>query len=122
MYFYYEPPYFLLVAGLVASLLSGIAFEAVLKENVRDWSKNRSTRNLANLQGFQLFLPFVGMTLGICFFLGSGIQIFGFSGKIAYMLSVPLTLFVAWLVWTQLGKTLIQIEQGGSKALDLDSY
>jgi hypothetical protein len=122
VYFYYEPPYFLLVAGLVVSILSGIAFEAVLKENVREWAKSRSTRTLANLQGFQLFLPFVGMTLGICLFLGSGIQIFGFSGKIAYFLSVPLTLLIAWLVWTQLGKILTQLEQGGSKALDLDSF
>ncbi len=122
MYFYYEPPYFLLVAGLLASILSGIAFEAVLKGNVRDWSKNRSTRTLANLQGLQLFIPFIGMAGGICVFLASGIQIFGFPGKIAYFLSVPLTVFIGWLVWFQLGKILVQLEQGGSKALDLDSF
>jgi len=122
VYFYYEPPYFLLFAGLVISILSGVAFEAVLKQNVRDWSKNRSTRTLANLQGFQLLMPFLGMAMGIWFFLASGIQIFGFPGKFAYILSGSLTALIGWLVWSQLGKILIQLEKGGSKALDLDSY
>lgn len=116
-----EPPYFLLVAGLLASLASGVAFEAVLKQSVRDWAKNRSTRTLANLQGLQLFLPFLGMAFGVCLFLSSGMEVFGFSTKLAYLISLPLTVFISWLVWWQLGKILVQLEQGGSQALDLDS-
>lgn len=116
-----EPPYFLLVAGLLASLASGVAFEAVLKQSVRDWAKNRSTRTLANLQGLQLFIPFLGMAFGVCLFLSSGMEVFGFSTKLAYIISLPLTVFISWLVWWQLGKILVQLEQGGSQALDLDS-
>lgn len=116
-----EPPYFLLVAGLFISLSSGVAFDAVLRQGVQDWSKNRSTRTLANLQGMQLLLPFLGIAAGACLFLSSGVEIFGFPTKIAYAISLPLTLFISWLVWSQLGKIFMQLERGGSQALDLDS-
>lgn len=120
--YYNEPPYFLLVAGLLVSLASGVAFDAVLKQSVQAWQKSRSTRSLANLQGAQLFIPFVGIAFGVCLFLSSGVEIFGFPTKLAYIISVPLTVFIGWLVWWQLGKILVQLERGGSKALDLDSW
>jgi formate hydrogenlyase subunit 3/multisubunit Na+/H+ antiporter MnhD subunit len=122
VYSFPEPPYFLLVAGLLASLASGAAFEAVLKLSVKEWSKNRSTRSLANMRGLQLFLPFIGIAGGACVFLSSGMEIFGFTSKLAYLISFPLTAFIAWLVWWQLGKILVQLDQGGSQALDLDSF
>ncbi|OLP19135.1 hypothetical protein BST81_07055 [Leptolyngbya sp. 'hensonii'] len=121
MYIFPEPPYFLLVAGLLMGITSGTAFDATLRQAVQAWSKNRSTRTLANLQGFQLFFPFLGICLGVCLFLASGVEVFGFPRVFAYGLAIPLTIGTAWLVWSQLGKILIQLEQGGSKALDLDS-
>lgn len=122
MYFYYSPPYFLLLAGLFASIASGIAFEATLKLAVKDWSKNKSTRTLANLRGMQLQIPFLGICGGICFFLSAGLQIFGFPGTLAYGLALAMTLFIGLLVWYQLGQVLKQLEKGGSAALDLDSF
>ena len=122
MFTFPDPPYFLLVAGLLISITSGVAFEATLKQAVQDWAKNRSTRTLAALQGMQLFVPFLGITAGSCLFLGSGMEIFGFSTKLSYVLSVPLSILTSWLVWSQLGKILIQLDQGGSQALDLDSF
>lgn len=119
---YPEPPYFLLVASLLASVAMGLAFEATLKQAVQNWSKNRSTHTLATLQGPQLFLPFLGICAGICVFLSSGLQVFGFPASLGYWIALPLTLFVGWLVWSQLGKMLLQLERGGSKALDLDSW
>lgn len=121
MYNFPDPPYFLLVAGLFISVASGAAFEAVLKQSVQAWFKSKSTTALASLQGMELFLPFLGMALGVCLFLSSGVEIFGFPTKLAYLISVPLTIFIGWLVWRQLGKILIQLEQGGSKAIDLDA-
>jgi hypothetical protein len=115
-----DPPYFLLIAGLFASLTSGAAFDAVLKQAVREWSKTRSTRTLVNLQGMQLFIPFLGICAGVCVFLASGLQIFVLSAKIGYGISLPMTILIGWLVWAQLGKILVQLEQGGSRALDLD--
>jgi len=122
VYFYYSPPYFLLVAGLFAGLTSGIAFEATLKLAVQDWSKNKSTRTLANMRGMQLQVPFLGICGGICFFLAAGLEIFGFPTTLAYGIALPLTLFIGGLVWFQLGQVLKQLEKGGSAALDLDSF
>ncbi|HEY9619122.1 MAG TPA: hypothetical protein V6C78_02075 [Crinalium sp.] len=121
-YYYPDPPYVLLVLGLLIALTSGLAFNATLKQAVQDWSKNRSTRTLAALKGPQLLIPFLGISAGICFFLSSGMEIFGIPGKFSYMLAVPLTLLTALLVWFQLGRVLIQLERGGSQALDLDSW
>jgi hypothetical protein len=122
VYYFPEPPYFFMTAGLLAGIASGLAFEGTLKEAVKLWSKNRSTRTLANLQGLQLFIPFLGMAGGICVFLASGVEIFGLPKLFSYAVSLPLTILTAWLVWTQLGKLLLELEQGGSKALDLDSF
>ncbi|MER3435365.1 MAG: hypothetical protein C4288_18660 [Leptolyngbya sp. ERB_1_1] len=121
-YLFPQPPYLLLVAGLLASIASGLAFEAVLKQSVKDWNENRSTRNLAKMRGLSLFTPFLGMAGGAFFFLSAGVEIFGFPTQLAYAIALPLTIGTAWLVWWQLGKILTQLEEGGSAALDLDSW
>jgi hypothetical protein len=122
MYNFPEPPYFLLVAGLFAGITSGAAFEATLKQKVQEWSRNRSTRTLAQMKGIQLLLPFLGIAAGICVFLAAGLEIFGFPTWLSYSISLPLTLLIGFLVWSQLAKLLAQLERGGSKALDLDAF
>ncbi|NJO42350.1 MAG: hypothetical protein HC865_17415 [Cyanobacteria bacterium RU_5_0] len=121
-YYDYDPPYFLLFAGLFVGIASGLAFEATLKQAVQEWARNRSTRTLANLQGMTLKLPYLGICTGICVFLASGVQVFGFPTNLAYAIATTLTIATSILVWSQLGKNLIQLERGGSKALDLDSF
>ena len=122
MFLIQDPPYFLLVAGMLAGLTSGLAFEATLKELVQEWARTRSSRMLSNLQGVQVQLPFLGICIGVCVFLGSGLEIFGFPTWLSYAISVPLTIFMGLLVWFQLGKLLVQLDKGGSRALDLDSF
>lgn len=122
MYYFPEPPYFLLIFGLFAGITSGAAFEATLKQKVQEWKKNRSTRTLAQMKGFQLLTPFLGIVFGICLFLSAGLEIFGFPPMLSYSIALPLTLFIGFLVWSQLGKLLLQLERGGSKALDLDAF
>ncbi|HEY9744430.1 MAG TPA: hypothetical protein V6C90_28390 [Coleofasciculaceae cyanobacterium] len=122
MYYFPEPPYFLLVFGLFAGITSGAAFEATLRQRVREWSKNRSSRTLAQMKGFELLIPFLGIAAGICVFLSAGLEIFGFPLWLSYSVSLPLTLLIGFMVWSQLGKLLNQLERGGSKALDLDAF
>jgi uncharacterized protein (DUF2062 family) len=117
-----EPPYFLLAAGLLAAIASGSAFYATLTQFVQTWSRSRSSRSLSQARGLEFQLPFLGMAGGICVFLASGLEIFGFNAKFAYAFALPLTVFTTWLVWWQLGKVLVQLEKGGSKALDLDLF
>jgi Mn2+/Fe2+ NRAMP family transporter len=116
----FEPPYFLLIAGLFIGLTCGLAFQETLKQFVNDWSKNRSTRSLANLKGAGLPLPFIGICVGVVMFLASGLGVFGIPTTFCYSFSLIFTILIGGLVWYQLGKILIQLEQGGSKALDLD--
>jgi hypothetical protein len=122
VYNFPEPPYFLLFVGLFAGFTSGLAFEATLKQKVQEWSKNRSTRTLAQMKGSQLLIPFLGIAAGICVFLGAGLEIFGFPYWLSYSVSLPLTILLGLLIWSQLSKLLAQLERGGSKALDLDAF
>lgn len=118
---FYDPPYFLLVAGLLAGLASGKAFEVTLKELIDEWVRTRSTRILSNLQGMQLLLPFLGICGGVCVFLASGLIVYGFPLSLSYLVAGILTVGTALLVWSQLNSMLVLLAKGGSKAIDLDA-
>ena len=120
MYYALTPPYFLMVAGLLIAITSGLAFSAVLQESIGDWYKNRSTRSISKMQGFDVKLPFAGICLGSCVFLASGMCIFGFTSVIAYGMSFPLVLLSAGLVWSQLKKNLVALESGNTRAFEID--
>ncbi|MEL6138947.1 MAG: hypothetical protein AAFR42_16260 [Cyanobacteria bacterium J06628_6] len=122
MYFWYSPPYFFLVAGLLIAVTSGAAFGAVLKQSVSDWYAKRSTRTLATLQGVDLQLPFFGICMGTCIFLASGLGIFGIPASLAYAMSAPLTFLSAALVWRQLCSNLALLESGQERAFELDIF
>jgi hypothetical protein len=118
---YIDPPYFLLIASLLASLAAGKAFEVSLKKLVTDWQRTRSTRNdLGNLNNTPLPLPYLGMTAGVGTFLTAGLTIFGFPLQLSLILAVVLTIATAGLIWLQLGKMLTLLQQGGSQAIDID--
>ncbi|MBD2103400.1 hypothetical protein H6F94_21295 [Leptolyngbya sp. FACHB-261] len=120
MFYLPDPPYFLLVAALVAGLASGKAFEATLRAGIQEWARSKSSRSLANLRSIRLLLPYIGINLGIVGFLICGLEIFGFTFTLACAVAIPLTILIALLVWYQLNVLLTQLEQGGSRALDLD--
>ncbi|MEM0979012.1 MAG: hypothetical protein AAGH78_01935 [Cyanobacteria bacterium P01_H01_bin.58] len=119
---YPQPPTILLIAGFLAAIASGAAFGATLQQSTEAWVKKRDVASLESIRGLSLQLPYIGICLGVCVFLASGIQFFGYSAPPAYTLSAILTAFMGLLVWRQLGVILTQIQQGGSKALDLDSF
>jgi hypothetical protein len=50
------------------------------------------------------------------------VEIFLGDAWLSYGLSVPITLFIAALVWRQLDSLLQQLKTGGSKAIDLDVF
>ncbi|PSO57092.1 MAG: hypothetical protein BRC40_03780 [Cyanobacteria bacterium QH_8_48_120] len=121
MYSLPEPPYFLLVFGLFVGISCGLAFEASLKQKVREWSQSRSTQTIARLGELQLLLPFLGICVGICVFLAAGLEIFTMARKLSYAIALPMTVFTGYLIWSQLAKLLLQLERGGSRAIDLDA-
>jgi hypothetical protein len=121
-YFPSDPPYFLFGISLVAALASGKAFEATLRQLVQEWSKNRSTRTFLNLRGFSIQLPYLGINISIAVFLSCGLEIFGFPPELAYPVAIALTIGSAYFVWRQLGSLLVELERGGSAAMDLDMF
>ncbi|NES84212.1 MAG: hypothetical protein F6K10_23955 [Moorea sp. SIO2B7] len=122
MYNLPQPPYFLLIFGLFAGITCGLAFEATLKQKLQEWKKSRDAKTIEQVQGTQLRLPFLGICAGICIFLAAGLDIFIMDSWISYALALPLTIFTGALVWNQLGKLLLQLHEGGSKAINLDAW
>lgn len=123
MSYYPEPPYFLLVIGLLVALTSGSAFAATLKDIVQKWSSDRAAKAVAQLRiGGRLLVPFLGIAAGVIVFLASGLEIFGFQTWFSYVVAVPLTLLLSLLIWLQLGSMLILVEQKGFQSIDIDSW
>jgi len=123
MYYSSEPPYFLLAIGFLIALTCGSAFAGTLKQIVQKWSDARTNSAIARLQTRQLLLPFLGICAGVCMFLSSGLEIFGFPAWLSYAVAVPLTLLIGLLVWLQLGSMLTLVERKGLQAaMDLDSW
>lgn len=116
----YDPPYFLLTAGLLVGIVCCFPFVATLKQLVNDLKVNRSSRAIAQLRGFRMLTPYLACAVGVCVFLASCLQIFAFSPTIAYFLSVPVTIMMAGSVWFQFIRVLDQLEKRGFQGIDLD--
>jgi hypothetical protein len=121
-YFPTDPPYFLFVVALLAGITCGRAFEMNLRQLVGTWADTKTTAVLLELRGVQLQLPYLGMGISVGIFLACGLEIFGFPSSLAYTVAIPLTLGSAYFVWRQLGKLLVELERGGSAAMDLDAF
>ena len=125
MYYFPQPPYFLLFVGLFAAMTCGLAFEATLKQRVKQRFQAIKDQNIApidltDLQTLQV--SFLGICVGVCVFLAAGLEIFSFNRLLSYGVSVILTILIGGLIWWQLGKLLVELQEGGSRALDLDTY
>jgi hypothetical protein len=123
MYYYpLQPPYVILFVGLFMSVTSGVALSGTLKLIVQEWKIN-STENSPSNSGLKqlLSVPFLGITVGVCLFLSSGLEIFGFPSLLALGVGLPLSLLTCLLVWFQLGSMLVFAKQQGMQSFDLDS-
>jgi uncharacterized protein (DUF983 family) len=121
-YYSQDPPYIILFAGLFAGLACGAAFNGILRQSVKAWSADRKNLRLEQSDNINLQLPFLGIGLGIVFFLSAGLEIFGFPQWLAYAIALPLTLLTAGLLWYQLKGVFKELDRGGSPALDLDAW
>ncbi|MFN6514920.1 MAG: hypothetical protein RMY29_010500 [Nostoc sp. CreGUA01] len=120
-YFPLQPPYFLLLVGFLAALTSGIALSGTLKVIVQKWPSERTENTKPNSSLKQLFVPFLGITAGVCLFMASGLEIFGFPSLLALGVGLPISLLTCLLVWLQLGSMLTFVEREGMQSLDLDA-
>ncbi|MBE9034974.1 hypothetical protein [aff. Roholtiella sp. LEGE 12411] len=121
-YFPLQPPYFLLLVGFLAALTSGLALSGTLKVIVQKWSSERTETTKPRSALKQLVVPFIGITGGVCLFLSSGLEIFGFPSLLALGVGLPVSLLTCLLIWLQLGSMLTFAERRGMQSLDLDSF
>ncbi|MBD2571117.1 hypothetical protein [Anabaena lutea] len=123
MYYYpLQPPYFLLLAGFLTALTSGLALSGTLKVIVQKWPSDPQEPIKSRSSLKQLFVPFIGITGGICLFMSSGLEIFGFPSPLALGVGLPLSLLTCVFVWLQLGSLLEFARSRGMQSLDLDSW
>jgi hypothetical protein len=122
MYYIPEPPFLLVALGFLAAIASGVAFEASLKIKAQQLSKNPEPESLKPGKQLEIFTPFLGICGGTCLFLAAGLALFSVKLLIAYVISLILTILIGAFIWYQLGKLLLQIQTGGSEAIDLDAY
>ncbi|BAY77792.1 hypothetical protein NIES25_42610 [Nostoc linckia NIES-25] len=120
-YFPLQPPYFLLLVGFLAALTSGIALSGTLKVIVQKWPSDRTENTKPSSSLKQLFVPFLGITGGVCLFMSSGLEIFGFPSLLALGVGLPISLLTCLLVWLQLGSMLTFVQTKGMQSLDLDT-
>ncbi|WP_071190548.1 hypothetical protein [Trichormus sp. NMC-1] len=123
MYYYpLQPPYFLLLVGFLTALTSGLALSGTLKVIVQKWPSvpQEPIKSRSSLK--QLFVPFMGITGGVCLFMSSGLEIFGFPSPLALGIGLPLSLLTCVFVWLQLGSLLEFARSRGMQSLDLDSW
>lgn len=101
-----SPPYVLLLAGLFIGLTSGAAFTAVLRQRIKEWSRDFSPSIFNQWGKLQLLIPFLGTCVGLCLVAASGLEMIGFSTVVSYTLALPLTLIIGWLIWSRIGRNL----------------
>ncbi len=115
-----QPPYLLLLLGILISVSCGTAFQKVLKQNVQQWYRTAKEEDNP-IETKALFFPFIGICAGIFVFLAGGLQIVANNWTISNAISLPLSLLTGRLVWSQLQVLLVKLQEGGSKAIDLDN-
>lgn len=120
MYYYFsQPPFLVLIIGVAIALTCTTAFKTQVEQKIQ-MSKDSETSEPYRLEGTGILVSYWGICLGIWVFLAGGLLIFGFGVISSYGVSLLLTIFTGSIIWNQLDELLLEYQQGGSKALDLD--
>ena len=123
MYYLPQPPFLVAVIGVFIAVACGSAFQNLLSQKLRESylnTEDRSSFRIDRAKDVVLTITYWGICLGIWVFLGGGLLVLGFGIIPSYGVSLLLTLFTGALVWDQINDVLSQLQQGGSKALELD--
>ncbi|MBD2078235.1 hypothetical protein H6F86_30970 [Phormidium sp. FACHB-592] len=101
-----EPPYILLVAGLLITLTCMLPLTMMIRERMKYWSENLSPDTLSSEGRLQLILPFLGTAGGVCLVLIAALEVLGLPVLPALLLSLLSTLLSGYFAWLRLGKML----------------
>lgn len=115
-----QPPYLLAGLGLAIGILCGLTFSKVVQQRLDDWKQDRLP--LLPLARVQTVLPWTGLLLGITFFIGGSLQVFGFAPGAAVLVAFLLSLATGGALWVQLVRLMQQVQAGNFKAVDFDNF
>ncbi|WP_019509316.1 hypothetical protein [Pleurocapsa sp. PCC 7319] len=118
-----QPPFLVALLGIFVSITCGLAFKNLIENKLAESYKNprgASSFKLDRVKDVALTMTYWGICLGIWVFLGGGLLILGFGIIPSYGVGLFITLFTASLFWQQIDEVLLQLKEGGSKALELD--
>ncbi|MGB5635420.1 MAG: hypothetical protein WBM44_13520 [Waterburya sp.] len=122
MYYLPQPPFLVVVLGVFIAITCGTAFENLLEQKLQRSYQNsqRESSFKIDSKDSAIAATYWGICLGVWVFLGGGLLVLGFGIIPSYGVSLLLTIFTASLVWDQINDVLLQLKEGGSKALELD--
>ncbi len=101
-----QPPYFLLVIGLLISLSCALPFALMLRQLIEYWNKYHSQEAFTRWRKLQLLTPFLGTLVGACIASASTLEIFGFATSASYLVALLVTSVIGILVWLLIGRIL----------------
>ena len=114
------PPYLLAGLGLAIGVLCGLTFARMVQNKLEGWKQDRLS--LLPLGSWELNLSYAGIILGITLFIGGSLQVFGFGGGTALLVSFVLSLATAGALWVQLERLMGQVQDGSFSAVDFDNF
>lgn len=120
---YVNPPvYTLIMVSNFVAIAFGFIFKDMLEYQVGKWNINRLTQAQINYKTPGILVAYLGLSISLFIFSGASLSVFCQIYWIAYGLGAIAVFPVALLIWVQLGSMLALLVEGGSQAVDIDSY
>jgi hypothetical protein len=120
---YVNPPvYTLIMVTNFVAIAFGFIFKDMLEYQVSKWNINRLTQGQINYKTPNILIAYLGLCISLFVFSGASLSVFCQIYWIAYGLSAVVVFPTALLIWLQLGSMLALLVEGGSEAVDIDSY
>jgi hypothetical protein len=101
-------------------VLCGLTFARLVQNRLESWKQDRLP--LLPLGNAETSISFVGTLIGITLFIGGALQVFGFAGGAALLVSMLLSLLTGGALWVQLEGLMQQVQEGRFRAVDFDNF
>lgn len=116
------PLYTAIILTNVVSILFGLIFKDMLEYRVAWWQAHRETEPTIRYQTPGILFTYGVTCLALVGFSTACLMVIGLTLKIAAIMAAALVLGTAAFIWWQLGSLLALLAEGGSAAIDIDSF
>lgn len=116
------PVYTLIMVTNFLAIAFGFIFKDMLEYQVAQWNTNRQSQERIDYQTPNIIVAYLGLCISLLIFMAASFSVFGFFPLLACSVAAIVVVPTALLVWVQLGSMLSLLAEGGSEAVDIDSY